>query len=393
MNTSYIVGGRRTPLGRFLGGLSSLTAPQLASHSIKQSLIDSGVSPGSLDQVIIGCVNAAGIGQAPARQAAIAAGIPDTIGAVTINKVCGSGLMSVMLADQMIRSGDANRILAGGMESMSNGPHMIQVRTGWKYGNQSAIDSVAMDGLQCAIGNVPMGHYAEQVASQHGVTRQQQDEWAVSSHKRALAADQGGKFANEIVPIQVNVGKTSSLVNKDEGARSDCSMESLGKLRPAFLEGGTVTAGNASPLSDGAASVLVVDEATLNTLPKQPAFRIISHANHAGPASQLFTAPIEAIQKALKKSGRTISEIDLFEINEAFASQVLACAASLQIDPAKLNVHGGAIAIGHPLGCSGTRILVTLMHAMIDRMARTGIASLCLGGGESVAMLIERIDN
>jgi acetyl-CoA C-acetyltransferase len=388
---SWIVAGCRTPLGRFLGELSGLTAVELAAASIRESIARSGVDPASVNQSIIGQVISAGAGQAPARQASIAAGLPPSVGATTINKVCGSGLYAVMLADMAIRAGDAQCVVAGGMESMSNGPHLLRGgRAGWKYGRNELIDSVEIDGLYCTMGATGMGAYADQTAAKKGISREDQDEWAITSHQRALAATQSGAFTDEIIPVDVPSRRETVTISADQGPRADSTIDSLSKLRPAFAADGTVTAANASPLSDGAASVIVTDESTAKQATRLASFRIVAHANHGEAPEDIFIAPVGAIQKVLQKANRSVADIDLFELNEAFAAQVLACQRELKIDSDKLNIHGGAIALGHPLGCSGTRVLVTLMNALIRHDKQSGIAALCLGGGESVAMLIER---
>jgi acetyl-CoA C-acetyltransferase len=336
----------------------------------------------------MGQVLSAGAGQAPARQALHAAGLPDSIGAVTINKVCGSGLFAVMLATRSIQAGTYRAALAGGMESMSQAPHLLrQSRSGWKYGAQPLLDAIEIDGLFCPRGNCLMGSYAERVADQHAIGRPQQDQWALASHQRAVAAQQQQRFSKELVPVVIDEKLT---VSQDAGPRGDSSLERLSKLKPAFIPGGTVTAGNASTLSDGAASVLVIDDDLHRRMNPESAFRVVSCAVMSRQPEDLFIAPVGAVRKLLGQSDVSAGEIDLFEINEAFASQTLACIGELQIDPERVNVNGGAIALGHPIGCSGTRILVTLMHALEYRKGRYGIATLCLGGGEAVAMLIER---
>lgn len=384
---SWIVSGVRTPIGRFLGELAPLTAPELGGFAIAGAMKSVSLTASDVDEVIMGQVLSAGAGQAPARQAALNAGLPETIGCVSVNKVCGSGLYSVMLADRAIRSGDCKVVVAGGMESMSQAPHLVRNgRTGWKYGSQSMLDAIEQDGLRCAVGNSLMGCYADQVAKDNSIDRIAQDEWSLESHRKALAAQSEGRFASEIVEITYGKG---TIVTLDSGPRADTTIERLAKLKPAFGSDGTVTAGNASTLSDGAAAVVVVNESIRRELSGAPAFRIVGSQTHAMKPSDLFVAPVYAIQKLLKKSGRLVENVDLFEINEAFASQTIACMRTLNIPSDKLNVQGGAIALGHPIGCSGTRVLVTLMHALLARRKSIGVASLCLGGGEAVAMLIE----
>ncbi len=391
MSSSYLVAGCRTPIGKFLGGLAAFTASQLGGLTLRETLTRAGVSPGELDQVILGQVVTAGSGQAPARQAALHAGIPDTVGAITVNKVCGSGLAAVMLADVMIRAGDASLIAAGGMESMSQAPHLLRgTRAGWKYGSQRVDDALEIDGLSCAMGHVSMGCYADATAAKYGVSRAVQDEFALQSHQRAIAAQQAGLWNAELFPVTDSSGKTPRTVAADEAPRADSTIAALAKLRPAFDPNGTATAGNSSPLSDGAASVLVVDQqrAAAGKSPWQ--FRIAAQANSAGPPNELFVAPVAAIQLALKRAGKTISDMHLFEINEAFSSQTLACQRLLEIPMDRLNIHGGAIALGHPIGASGARVLVTLLHELLATKQTWGVASLCLGGGEAVALVVER---
>jgi acetyl-CoA C-acetyltransferase len=332
------------------------------------------------------------MGQAPARQAALAAGIPPSVGAVTINKVCGSGLKAVMLADQAIRAGDASVIVAGGMENMSLAPHLlVGVRSGWKFGNQQSLDSLQHDGLSCAAERQPMGALAEYTASQCGISRRAQDEFAVESQRRAVAAQAAGKFHAEIVPVSVQAGKVVHVANQDEGPRPGCTLADVAKLRPSFAADGTVTAGNASQISDGAAAVVVVSEGIAVQSPSPIKARIVATATSGVAPKDLFIAPVSAIEQALAKANLKISDIDLVELNEAFAAQALACMTPLGLDHAKVNVHGGATALGHPIGASGARVLVTLLHALADRQVAVGLASLCLGGGNAVAMIVERV--
>jgi acetyl-CoA C-acetyltransferase len=391
MSSSYIVAARRTPIGKLLGSLSTIPAPQLAATLIQAALADTAIAPDRINQVILGNVLSAGIGQAPARQAAIGAGIPAAVGALTINKVCGSGLMAVMLADQVIRAGDAETIVAGGMENMSLAPHLIMgARPGWKYGNQTVLDSMLHDGLWCACEDKGMGSLADYTAAKCNVTREDQDAFAVESHRRAVTAREAGSFKNEIVPVRVKAGKSEAVVEHDEGPRAGCKIADLAKLRPAFAADGTATAGNASQISDGAAAVIVASRAVAETVHTPIKARIVASGTNSGEPRELFTAPVGAIQKVLAKSKMRVADIDLFELNEAFAAQCLACTRPLEIDPSKLNINGGAIALGHPIGASGARVLVTLLHALADRQLRLGLAALCLGGGEAVAMIVER---
>ncbi len=380
----------RTPIGRFLGSLASVSAPALAAVTLRGNLEKSGIEPDQIDEVILGQVVMAGVGQAPARQAALAAGLPPAVPALTINKVCGSGLKAVMLADQAIRAGDARAILAGGMESMSQTPFLLpRVRQGWKFGHQTAEDALLKDGLWCAHEDVVMGELAEQTAADYGVSRRAQDEWAALSHKRAIEAQTEGRFRAEVLPVEAGRGKRA--VTDDEGPRRETDLESLAGLRPAFRSDGCVTAGNASQLSDGAASLLVSDAEAAERIAGGPVARIAATATSGVPPRELFIAPVPAIRRVLENTGWSVGEVDLFEINEAFAAQLIACQNQLEIPSEKLNVHGGAIALGHPLGASGARILVTLMHALSSRQVRRGVAALCLGGGNAVAIAIERV--
>ncbi|WP_425613451.1 acetyl-CoA C-acyltransferase [Anatilimnocola sp. NA78] len=390
MSPSYIVAARRTPIGKLLGQLSSLPAPKLGALALQAALADSGLAADRIDEVILGNVLQAGVGQAPARQAALAAGIPASVPAVTINKVCGSGLKSIMLADQAIRAGDAQVILAGGMESMSLAPFLLPgVRGGWKFGNQTTLDAMLHDGLWCATEQRAMGCLADETATGASLSRAAQDEFSLSSHQRALQAQEQGLFRAEIVPVTVKVGKVEAVVDRDEGPRAGVTLADLAKLRPAFGAEGTATAGNASQISDGAAAVVVVSEALANTVTSGLRAKIVATASTARAPKDLFLAPIAAIRAVLDKAELSLADIDLVELNEAFASQCLACMQELKLSHDKVNVHGGAIALGHPIGCSGARGLVTLLHALQQRGQKRGIASLCLGGGGAVAMLVE----
>lgn len=399
MSSSYIVSGCRTPLGKYLGSLSTLRSVDLGGVAIAEAMRRAELPLDSVDQVIMGQVIQAGVGQAPARQASTLAGLPASVGAVTVNKVCGSGLYAVMLADMAIRAGEYHRVIAGGMESMSQAPHLLRSgRTGWKYGDQPLLDAVELDGLRCAKVDLAMGCIAEWTAQQSKLSRQLQDQWAVRSHLRASEARDA--LAAEIAPVTLTHRGKSQVVAGDEGPRPDCNLDSLARLKPVFgsaLLGSeesayqpTVTAGNASTLSDGAAALVVVDAATRRSLATDWSFRIVGHCHFADDHQRLFTAPVGAVNRLLKKTGTDITDVDLFEINEAFAAQMLACIDQLQLDPERVNVRGGSIALGHPLGCSGARVLVTLIHNLVDRDLSRGIAALCLGGGEAVAMLIER---
>ena len=390
-----IVGAARTPIGRYLGALSSLSAPQLGGIAIREAVRRSGVAADHIQEVIMGNVLQGGVGQAPARQAMLAAGVPASVSAVTINKVCGSGLKSVMLAAQAIRAGDADVIVAGGMESMSNAPHYVYgYRSGIKLGDQTLVDGMIRDGLWCATCNVHMGNHAEYTAQQANLSRERQDEFAVESHRRAVAAQDSGKFRAEIVPVEIPGRKGPTIVEADEGPRRDTTAESLAGLKPAFGAKGetdlTVTAGNASTLNDGAAAVVVASEAYAKQHGLKVLARIDAYATGAVHPRDLFFAPIRAVRNLLAKENATIDDFDLIEANEAFASQSLADADALGFDLSKVNVNGGAIALGHPIGASGARVLVTLLYALADRDARRGLATLCLGGGDAVALSITR---
>ena len=380
----------RTPVGKFLGGLADLPAPRLGAIVIAESLKRAGVSPDAVDEVIFGEVVTAGVGQAPARQAALFAGLPTGIAAVTINKVCGSGLKAVMLAAQAIRAGDASVIVAGGMESMSRAPFLLpNVRGGYKYGDQTAKDALILDGLWCAFENWPMGNAAEHTATTCGISRVDQDRFSVQSHQRAATAWSTGVFDTEVIPVTVGTGSKAVTVSRDEGIRADSSIDGLAKLKPAFSATGTVTAANASQLSDGAAALVVASAEAAQRLGVKPIAIVIAYATSGVDPKDIFTAPVSAVQKVLAKAGLTIHDIDLFELNEAFAAQMLACGQQLELDDSRVNVNGGAIALGHPIGASGARVLTTLIHALHARNLKRGLASLCLGGGNAVAMIVE----
>ncbi len=392
MPQSFILAGCRTPIGRLLGSLSTVPATQLGARCVAQSLERAGLSPDRVDEVIMGNILSAGLGQAPARQAALAAGIPPTVSALTINKMCGSGLKAVMLADQAVRAGDANCIVAGGMENMSLAPHLLMgTRAGWKYGNQQVLDSMLHDGLWCPFEDAIMGESADYIATKCEVSRAAQDAFAHESHRRALAAVEAGKFTAEIAPVEVPSRRGATMVTADEGPRPDTTTEGLAKLKPAFGAEGTVTAGNSSQLSDGAAAVVVASEHVAKGSASPIKARIVSIATSGVEPRDIFIAPVSAMQHAVEKAGMTFDSIDLIELNEAFAAQCLACAKPLELDLDKLNVHGGAIALGHPIGASGARTLVTLLYALADRNLTTGLVSLCLGGGNAVAMVVERV--
>ncbi len=389
MGQPYLVAGARTPVGKFLGALSSFSAPQLAAQAIAAVLQRSGAPAQAVQEVILGQVLPAGSGQAPARQAALQAGLPASVPAMSVNKVCGSGLKAVMLAATAIRAGEAQLVLAGGMESMSQAPYLLpRVRTGWKYGHRQCLDHMLHDGLWCAYEDRSMGQLAEYTARKYQVSRQQQDRYAALSHARAVQAWQQGAFAPEVVSVRDSQGRV--VLDRDEGPRPDSSEEKLAQLPPAFDPQGTVTAGNSSQLSDGAAAVLVADESWRKRLNGAVVCRIVDWVTVATEPKELFIAPALALRRLAQNSGVPLEEVHLFEINEAFAAQTVACLKQLNLPEEKVNVHGGAVALGHPIGASGARVLVTLMHALAQREKTWGAAALCLGGGEAVAMLVQR---
>ncbi len=393
MRSSVIVSAVRTPTGKFLGGLKSFTAPQLGAMVVKEAVRRAGIDPNDVDEVIMGNVVSAGLGQAPARQAAIHAGLPPKVGALTINKVCGSGLKAVMLAAQGIATGDVDIVVAGGMESMSNCPHLMKgAREGLRMGNGTLHDSMIHDGLWDAYSDFHMGCTGEIVAEKFNVTRAQQDEFAVNSHKKALAAIGSGAFKDEILKVEIAQKKGPALVvEHDESPRADTSIETLGKLKPAFKEGGTVTAGNAPGVNDGASALVVMAEEIATARGLKPLARIIGQATGGVEPSLVMMAPVEAVRKLLAKTGWKLEDVDLFELNEAFAVQALGVAKELGLDLNKVNVNGGAVALGHAIGSSGSRVLTTLIYALRSRGLRKGIATLCLGGGNGVALAIEAL--
>lgn len=398
--TPVIVSAVRTPIGRFLGGLGTVSAPDLGAVAVKAAIERAKIDGGALDEVIMGNVLQGGEGQAPARQAAIRAGVPATVPAFAVNKVCGSGLQAVMLAAQAIRAGDAKALVAGGMESMSSAPYYVYgMRAGVKFGQQPLVDGVIHDGLWCAFGKNHMGGYAEYTAKKAGITRQRQDEFALASHQKAVAAIESGAFATEITAVEVPGRKGPTLVSTDESPRKDTSLEALAKLKPAFPKDArdmkpdelTVTAGNAPGLSDGAAALVVTSQAFAEANGLAMMAKITGYASGGMEPKDLFFAPIVAVQNLMAKTGAKIGDYDLIEANEAFASQALADGDALGWDWARVNVNGGAIALGHPIGCSGARVLTTLLHALQARGKRTGLATLCLGGGNAVALSIELV--
>jgi len=391
---AVILSAARTPIGKFLGALSSVTATRLGSVAVKAAVERAGVNPVEIEEVLMGNVVQAGEGQAPARQAGIFAGVPPTVGATTVNKVCGSGLKAAMLASQAVRAGDADLLVAGGFESMSRAPFLVEARNGQlKYGNQQLTDALLNDGLWDPFQNWGMGNAAEFIGEEYEVTREAMDRFALESHQKAIAAQEAGRFKAEIVPVHVAGRKGEAVVvDMDEGPRKDTSLETLAKLKPVFKPDGKVTAGNASPMNDGAAAVVIASRAYADKHSLKPLARVVGYAQVAVDPKYLFAAPARAIPKLLERVGWQLADVDLIELNEAFAAQVLADGYALADrgwDWKRINVNGGAIALGHPLGASGARILTTLIYALKDRALKRGIASLCLGGGEAVAMAVE----
>ncbi|HZL26227.1 MAG TPA: acetyl-CoA C-acetyltransferase [Acidobacteriaceae bacterium] len=392
MRDVVIVSAVRTPVGKFMGGLSELSAVQLGAIAVRAAVERAGVSPADIDECIMGCVLPAGLGQAPARQAALRGGLADTVSALTINMVCGSGLRAVGLAAQSIAQGDAEIVVAGGMESMSNAPYLLPgARKGLRMGDAKLVDSMVKDGLWCPCEDWHMGMSAEAVADKHSITREQQDAYAVESHRKAAEAWREGRFDAEVVPVEVKGRKGSVMVTRDESIREDTSMESLGALKPAFKkDGGTVTAGNAPGVNDAAAALVVMSADKAEALGLNVLARIKAQATSGVAPKWIMLAPVTGVQKLLAKAGWKMEDIDLFELNEAFAVQALGVAKELGLDLSRVNVNGGAVAIGHPIGASGARVLVTLLHEMVRRDAKKGVAALCLGGGNSVALAVER---
>jgi acetyl-CoA C-acetyltransferase len=394
MPLPVILSAARTPTGRFLGALKTLTAPELGSIAIREAVARAGIDPSSVDECIMGCVVTAGLGQAPARQAALKAGLPDSVGALTINKVCGSGLKAVMLAAQGIATGDASVVVAGGMESMSNTPYALpRIREGLRMGNADILDLMIHDGLWCAFEQCHMGASGEVVAEKYHVSRDDQDRYAVESHRRASAATKAGWFRDEMVAVTLPQKKGAPIVvDRDESIRPDTTLEALAKLRPAFKADGSVTAGNAPGVNDGAAALVVTSETRAEELGITPMARIVGQAVSGLPPKYVLMTPVEAVRRLLAKTGWSLSDVDLFELNEAFAAQAVAVIRELALDPARVNVQGGAVALGHAIGSSGARVLTTLLYALRRIGGRRGIATLCLGGGNGVALAIERID-
>jgi acetyl-CoA C-acetyltransferase len=393
MREPVILSAVRVPTGKFLGALKTLPATELGARVIRAVVVRAKLDPAEVDECIMGNVVSAGLGQAPARQAAIQGGLPDHVAALTINKVCGSGLKAVMLAAQGIATGDIDVAVAGGMESMSNCPYLLPTaREGMRMGNAEAVDSMIHDGLWCSLENWSMGLACEAVADKYDVTRTDQDIFAASSHHKAAQAIREGWFKDEILPIDIPQLKGDPIrLEYDEGIRPDTSADALGKLRSAFKENGTVTAGNAPGVNDGAAAVVVMAAEKATALNLTPMARIVGQAMSGLSPKWILMTPVQAVQKLLSKTGWTLSDVDLIELNEAFSAQALAVIRKLDVDPEKVNVHGGAVALGHPIGASGARILTTLLYALKQRNLKRGIATLCLGGGNGVALAVERL--
>jgi acetyl-CoA C-acetyltransferase len=389
-----IISGCRTPVGKFQGGLADLPATQLGAIAVREAVKRAGVNSDQVDECIMGNVLPAGLGQNPARQAAIFAGLSPATGAMTINKVCGSGLKAVALAAQAVQTGNASIVVAGGMESMTNAPYLLpQARKGYRLGNGQVIDSMVHDGLWDIYNDYHMGITGENVAEKYGITREEQDEFAVNSHRKAIAAWKECRFKSQIVPVELPARKKGAapvIFDKDESPREDTTIETLRGLKPAFKKDGTVTAGNAPGVNDGAAAVVVTSAQRAKELGAEPIVRIVAQATSGVEPKWVMMAPVDAVKKIWEKTGWKNEDVDLYELNEAFSVQALGVMRELKLDPNKVNVNGGAVAIGHPIGASGARVLVTLIYEMTRRNARRGIAALCLGGGNAVAMAVER---
>jgi acetyl-CoA C-acetyltransferase len=391
MREVVIVSAVRTPVGKFLGGLSSLSATEMGAIAVRAAVERAGIAANSVDECVMGCVLPAGLGQNPARQAALRGGLSDSVSALTINMVCGSGLRAVSLAAQAIAQGDSEIAVAGGMESMSNAPYLLpSARKGMRMGDAVAVDSMVRDGLWCACEDFHMGETAELVADKHGFTREQQDQFALESHRRATEAWKAGRFDAEVIPVQIPGKKGSTTVARDESVREDASFEALAALKPAFRKEGTVTAGNAPGVNDAAAAVVVMSAEKARELGLQPMATVRAQATSGVAPRWVMLAPVIGVQRVLKRAGWSMDEVDLFELNEAFSVQALGVTKELGLGLERVNVNGGAVAIGHPIGASGARVLVTLLHEMQRRDAHKGVAALCLGGGNSVAMALER---
>ncbi|PYS96603.1 MAG: acetyl-CoA C-acyltransferase [Acidobacteria bacterium] len=393
MRKAIIVSACRTPVGRFLGSLKEVRAPELGALVVKEAVRRAELRPEEIDEVIMGNVLSAGLGQNPARQAALKGGLPVTVPALTVNKVCGSGLRAASLAAQAIRLGDHDVVVAGGMESMSNAPFLVRgARDGLRLGHGELVDSMIKDGLWDVYEDFHMGCCGEAVAEKYGIGRQAQDEYALASHRKAIAAIDAGKFKAEIVPVPLPQKKGPPLLfDTDEGPRRDSSLEALARLKPAFKEGGTVTAGNAPGVNDGAAAVVVMAEERAARSGVRPLAEIVAYASSGIEPKMVMMAPVESVRRVLDKAGWKGDEVDLYELNEAFSVQTVALLRELRLSPERVNVHGGAVALGHPIGCSGARILTTLLYALLDRKAKKGVAALCLGGGNGVAMAVRAL--
>ena len=392
MKDVVIVAAVRTPVGKFQGAFAEMTAVELGAIAVREAVKRAGIDPASVDECLMGCVLPAGLGQNPARQAALQGGLPDTVSAMTINMVCGSGLKAVALAAQAVMSGDAEIVIAGGMESMTNAPYLLpQGRKGFRMGDSVVVDSMVKDGLWCACEDYHMGMTGENVAEQHSITREEQDAYALASHRKASAAWKDGRFDAEVVPVSVPGKKGAvTLVSRDESVRDDASKEALAALKPAFKKDGTVTAGNAPGVNDAAAALVVMSAARAKELGLKVLVTIKAQATSGVAPKWVMLAPVTGVQKVLKRSGWQRDEVDLYELNEAFSVQALGVIKELGLDAAKVNVNGGAVAIGHPIGASGARVLVTLIYEMMRRDVHRGVAALCLGGGNSVALAVER---
>jgi acetyl-CoA C-acetyltransferase len=392
LKEAVIISATRTPVGKFLGSLKGFTAPQLGSMVVRESVKRAGVKPEDVDEVIMGCVIQAGLGQNPARQAALNGGLPNTVSAVTVNKVCGSGLKAVMLAAQGVQLGDVDIVVAGGMESMSNAPYLIpKAREGYRLGNGELVDSMVNDGLWCAFENYHMGCTGEVVADEYKIGRAEQDEFALNSHRKAAAAIKAGKFKDEIVAVEIPQKKGAATVfDTDETVREDTSLEGLEKLKPAFKQEGSVTAGNAPGVNDGASALVVTSLQRARELGVEPMARIVAQATAGVEPRLVMMAPVEAVRKLFKKTGWSPSEVDLFELNEAFSVAAVAVTRELGLDPERVNVNGGAVALGHAIGQSGSRLLTTVLYELKRRDARRAVVALCLGGGNAVALAVER---
>jgi acetyl-CoA C-acetyltransferase len=393
LEDAVIISAVRTPIGKFQGALSDISAPDLGALVVREAVRRAKLEPAQVDECIMGCVVAAGLGQNPARQAALKGGLPPEVGAMTINKVCGSGLKAVALAAQAVQTGNSDIVVAGGMESMTNGPYLLpQARRGYRLGNAQIIDSVVNDGLWDVYNNFHMGMTAEAVAEKYGITREEQDDFAVNSHRKAVAAQKECRFKAQILPIELpgKKGQPPIIFDKDESPREDTSVEVLRSLKPVFKKDGTVTAGNAPGMNDGAAALIVTTASRAKKLGVEPMARIVAQATSGVEPKWVMMAPVSGVRKLWQKTGWKPDEVDLYELNEAFSVQSVAVVRELGIDMNRVNVNGGAVALGHPIGASGARVLTTLLYEMIRRNVRRGIAALCLGGGNSVAMAIER---